>query len=367
MYATCEDMCALIESLPPGDPKTQLQRLGREGGSLDSQTEGSQRARTDHYPGWEAGERAPPSFWFYRKYGPKGKTRPEVEELLRDTRIPNCETQYNILHSLCPKVNFRELQPTRDWGRGAGFPGHRAAIIREMKAYEAAAVLQRAEADRLTEKIQKLSEPDPTAKRKKTVPKNYYAAQLEALRKLKQKALSEADFFDRQALASKRFTSPEGASGDANSPHEPTPADSLDQALAASSSEESLSRPESPQRREPASAPSPSSSPVDVGKSGVRSRPSTSLDTNSLPPAASGGAATQRTFPAPPVALQPRKTTAKSSAKSSAKSISPPPPTSRRGRGNPSPPQQSPPRRKQQQPHPSKAKARPRGGTGRKT
>ena len=305
----------------------------------------------------KAGERAPPSFWFYRKYGPKGKTRPEVEELLRDTRIPNCETQYNILHSLCPKVNFRELQPTRDWGRGAGFPGHRAAIIREMKAYEAAAVLQRAEADRLTEKIQKLSEPDPTAKRKRTVPKQYYAAQLEALRKLKQKALSEADFFDRQALASKRFTSPEGASGDANPPHEPSPADSLDIALAASSAEESPS----PSRRPPAPAASPRSSPAAVRTSGARSRPSTSLDTDSLPPAVSGSGSGLRPVPSSPHAHQ---STAKKTQQTTAKKTLPSPPASRRGSGH-NPPQQQPnPRPKT--PNTSRPKAHPRGGTGRK-
>ena len=182
-----------------------------------------------------------------------------------------------------------------------------------------------------------------------------HAAQIEALRKLQKKALSEADFFDRQALASKRFTSPEGAPGDANPPHEPSPADSLDLALAASSPEDSMPEESPPSsRRVPAPAASPRSSPSAVRNSGARSRPSTYVDTDSLPLAAPGSGSGQRPLSRPP------------HTQTTVKKTQPPLPASRRGPGHTPPQQQPNSRAKTPTPCTSKAKARPRGGAGRK-
>ena len=123
---------------------------------------------------------------------------------------------------------------------------------------------------------------------------------LEALRSVLKKTADEADFFDRQALAAGRFTSPAGAAEAAQTPKAPSPADSLAGLLAESSAEGSLPQPSpsgasdgglssphaSPASRSPASLarrpPAEASGPVRD-----RSRPSSIFDTVSHSPKAS--------------------------------------------------------------------------------
>ena len=89
------------------------------------------------------------------------------------------------MKNLCPNANFRLLQPTADWGRGAGYPGHRQAMLREEQAFEAAAALQHAEAERLREKIAQYAAVEP---KKTPQGKRFHTAKLDALRTiLKQK------------------------------------------------------------------------------------------------------------------------------------------------------------------------------------
>ena len=109
--------------------------------------------------------------------------------------------------------------------------------------------------------------------------KHYVAAQLEALRSLLKKTNEEAAFYDRQALAAQRFISPAGAPADAATPKEPSPADSLEAALAESSLEDPSTPP-------PHDAAADSTAATVAGTQTDRSRPSTSIDTVIPPPAA---------------------------------------------------------------------------------
>ena len=62
-----------------------------------------------------------------------------------------------------------------------GYPGHRQAMIREEQAFEAAAALQRAEADRLRGKIAQFAAIEP---KKTPQGKRFHTAKLDALRTL---------------------------------------------------------------------------------------------------------------------------------------------------------------------------------------
>ena len=248
-------------------------RLGRDGVSEEG---------GDAYPGWAEAGREPASFWFTTTAKATHKQRPEIAELLRETRLLACQQRF-VTKTLCPSVNFKRLQPTHDWSRGATFPGHRPAILREAQAFEAAAASQRAEVERLAAQSAKVAVDTKPSRRRPT----YYAGKLAALQKLRTKAAEEADFFDRQALAAKRFTSPEGDIGDATPLHEPSPEDSLDRELAASSAEEeSLPNPLPPVSREPAAPRSPGHSPTESGSERDCSRPPLQLDTAAHSPVA---------------------------------------------------------------------------------
>ena len=274
IYATREDMRALVASLSRGDPKTELERLGREGYTTES---------GDHYPGWAAGDRLPSAFWFIATHhgreahtGPKGKMRPEVAALLADTRVPAFHHAL-VLKALSPTSNFLQLQPLKNWSRGASFSGHHVAMVREADAFAAAATLQREEVERLRTKIGDFAAEKPPPKRAKRAQAKLvvYTAKLTAMQALLQKATDEAEFYERQALATRRFTSPEGvapdsaAAADASPPKAPSPVDSLDVALAESSLEDPLSQ---------------ARAADDSGTPKARSRPSTVLDTAFLSP-----------------------------------------------------------------------------------
>ena len=266
IFATREDMRVLVASLPHGEPKSRLEQLGREGLTLGSE---------EHYPGWAEGDREPSGFWFTPVFrdtrpGSKGKTRPELAAQLQDTRVTAIQ-QRHIVKNLCPHANFRLLQPTADWGRGAGYPGHRQALIREEQAFEEAATLQRAEAGRLSEKIAQLAAAGP---KKTPAGKRLHTAKLDALRTVLKKTSDEAELFARQALAAKRFTSPAGVAEDASPQKGPSPIDSLAAGLAESSLEGSLP-PSLSQAR----------APVDAGNVSGRSLLSSSPDTAAPRPA----------------------------------------------------------------------------------
>ena len=85
-------------------------------------------------------------------------------------------------------------------------------MLREEQAFEAAAALQRAEADRLREKIAHFAAVEP---KKTPQGKRFHTAKLHALRTILKKTSDEAALFARQAFAAKRFTTPEGLAEDA--------------------------------------------------------------------------------------------------------------------------------------------------------
>ena len=160
--------------------------------------------------------------------------RGEILELLQDSRLV-AEQQRALLKSLSPQTDFRPLQPASDWRRGAAFRGHRQAISREVKAYEAAAAAQRREADRLREKISNVATGSKGLLKKG---KRVLSSQLAALRDVLAKTSADADLYDRQALAAKRFLHHEGPMVAASlSQREPSPIDSLAAAMAESSLE----------------------------------------------------------------------------------------------------------------------------------
>ena len=72
MYATRADMRALVASLPQGDAKATLERLGRDGVIILSNIKRSRNGAvghggtleqvTEHYSGWQSGN--PQEYWF---------------------------------------------------------------------------------------------------------------------------------------------------------------------------------------------------------------------------------------------------------------------------------------------------------------
>ena len=220
------------------------------------------------------------------------------------------------MKNLCPNANFRLLQPNADWGRGAGYPGHRQALIREEQAFEEAAALQRAEADRLSEKIAQLAAAGP---KKTPAGKRLHTAKLDALRTILKKTSDEAELFARQALAAKRFTSPEGVAEDASPQKGLSPVDSLAAGLAESSLEGSVP-PSLSQAR----------APVDAGNVSGRSLLSSSPDTAAPRPASA----------TPRVPASPRSPTPSPVQGPSAGRAAPAPKPGKRSSPTPSPSQQ---------------------------
>ena len=72
MYATRADMRALVASLPQGDAKATLERLGRDGVTITSNIKRSRNGTVghggtvehvvEHYSGWQSG--SPQEYWF---------------------------------------------------------------------------------------------------------------------------------------------------------------------------------------------------------------------------------------------------------------------------------------------------------------
>ena len=94
------------------------------------------------------------------------------------------------------------------FARGAGFPGHRAALKPEIQLLTAAAKDKYKHADRLRGRLHTQTE-KATGKRSQVI-----GAKVKAIRETLQKANAEAAYFERQALNAQRFLALENVLGE---------------------------------------------------------------------------------------------------------------------------------------------------------
>ena len=128
IYATRADMYVLVASLPQGDPKVTLERLGSEGVTIRSNIKRSRNGAVghearlnvvEHYKGWLSGN--PQDFWFTNFNNRSGTlvgqrvTAVSVSHIAKLPRGPSASNP--------PKAH-------NSFARGAGFHGHQAALFR---------------------------------------------------------------------------------------------------------------------------------------------------------------------------------------------------------------------------------------------
>ena len=111
------------------------------------------------------------------------------------------------------------------FARGAGFPGHRAALEPEIQLLTAAAKDKYKHADRLRGRLHTQTE-KATSKRSQVI-----GAKVKAIRETLQKANAEDSYFERQALSAQRLLAVENVFGEFQDVP-PSPSDTLTELLA---------------------------------------------------------------------------------------------------------------------------------------
>ena len=131
MYATRADMRALVASLPQGDSKATLERLGRDGATITSNIKRSRNGAvghggtlehvSEHYNGWQSGN--PEEYWFSSLGNRSG--------ILVGQRVTSVSIS-NIIKLLRDPTAGNTPKAHNSFARGAGFPGHREALEHEI-------------------------------------------------------------------------------------------------------------------------------------------------------------------------------------------------------------------------------------------